>query len=81
MAVDLSFSSPPQQTLDIVTNEDTDFDAMQNPITAHSFQDSHPVESHAPTEPSPVGEESSQTSHHETEDEGTEKKGEDELPQ
>ena len=81
LAVNLSFSSPPQQTLDIVTKEDTDFDVMQNPITAHSFQDSPPVELNAPTKPSPVGEESSQTSHHEMEEKETEKKGEDELPQ
>ena len=69
LAVNLSFSSPPQQTLDIVANEDTDFDIMQNPITSYSFQDSHPVESNTPTQPSPVGEESSQTSHHEMEHE------------
>ena len=64
--------------MEIITNKDTNYEIM-NPITTHSFKDSHPVELNAPTEP--VYEEIEQSqSHYELDDEEAVKKGEDEVP-
>ena len=64
--------------MEIITDKDTDYEVMLNPVTTHSFQKSHPVESNTQTKQSHIYEEIEQSqSHYELVDEDPVKKGED----